>query len=100
MAKRKTTTGGSVQLQPKVKERATVRAKTAAGIVAAVPSVAAQLRQAISQAEAGGLTRYRIAKLSGISLSIVSRLMNGQTVPTLATAERLAGAIGRRVVLQ
>ena len=63
MPKRKATaTGGRVQRQPQAGKRGTVRVVASVGIVAAVPSVAAQLRQAIAQAEAAGVTRYRIAK--------------------------------------
>jgi transcriptional regulator with XRE-family HTH domain len=60
-------------------------------------STADQLRQAI---ERSGLTRYRVAKLSGISEAVLSRFANAQTDLTLANTDKLCAALGLRVVLK
>lgn len=57
------------------------------------------LRRAIRQAERRGLTRYAIAKRTGLSQAMLSRFMAGENAPKLDTAERIAKAIGRRLVL-
>ena len=62
-------------------------------------SVADELRQAIAQAERRGVTRYRIAKETGLSQAMLSRFVAGENVPKLDTVERIAKAIGRRLVL-
>jgi transcriptional regulator with XRE-family HTH domain len=62
-------------------------------------SVADDLRRAIAQAEKRGMTRYAIAKATGLSQAMLSRFMAGENVPKLDTAERIAKAIGRRLVL-
>ena len=59
-------------------------------------SVADQLRRAVA---ASRLTAYRLAIVAGLPESTVSRLKHGVT-PTLHTAERLARALGYRLVLK
>ena len=59
-------------------------------------SIGEQLKRAIEQAERRGLTRYQIAKLSGISEGQLSRLFNGTVTPRTDTAERIAAALGYR----
>ncbi|MCG3179811.1 MAG: hypothetical protein BIFFINMI_02156 [Phycisphaerae bacterium] len=56
-------------------------------------TLADRLIQEIRRAERGGLTRYRLAGLSGVSESQLSRIVNGQIVPTLTTAERIVNAL-------
>ena len=58
-----------------------------------------QLRQTIRRAEKRGVSRYRIARLSGVSEGQLSRLMHGSVVPRLDSAERIARAIGCKIVI-
>ena len=92
MAKNKTATGGSVKRQPQAKERPSGRTVASGGIVA-------ELRQAIAQAEKSGKSRYRIAKDAGIRYPMLRRLADGENVPRLDTAEKIAAAIGLRLRL-
>jgi transcriptional regulator with XRE-family HTH domain len=48
---------------------------------------------------ADGRTRYRIAQDSGVSAAILSRLVNGHRGVTIETAERLADALGHKIVM-
>jgi DNA-binding phage protein len=64
-----------------------------------VTSIVAKLRKAIATAERRGVSRYRIAKLAGIVQSQVHRIADGERVPTLDTAARIAAAIGYRLAL-
>jgi len=58
-----------------------------------------QLLKAIRDAEKAGVTRYQISKLSGVSQAQICRMMQGQRLPRLDTAERLANAIGMKLIL-
>lgn len=49
---------------------------------------------------ASGLSGYRLAQMSGLPESTVSRLKRGLFTPTLHTAERLARALGCELVLK
>lgn len=60
--------------------------------------IVAELRQAIRQAERRGVIRAKIAKTTGVSEAALSRFVAG-SVPGLDTAERIAKAIGRPLVL-
>lgn len=62
-------------------------------------SVAEELRLAIAQAERSGMTRYAIAKATGMPQSQIGRVASGETVPKLDTAERIASAIGYRLTI-
>ncbi len=62
-------------------------------------TIVTELRQAIRAAECRGVTRYRIAKISGLSQGMLSRFMAGENQPRLDTAGRLALAVGKRLVL-
>ncbi len=62
-------------------------------------NISAQLRKAIEQAERRGITRYAIAKQTGLSQGMLSRFMGGENTPKLETAERIAKAIGLRLAL-
>ena len=62
-------------------------------------SIADQLRRAIHRAERRGITRYRISQRSGISQAQLSRLMSRQVAPRIDTAERIAQALGYRIML-
>jgi len=55
------------------------------------------IRKAI---KAGGVTRYRIAKDTGVSQSQLSRLMIGERGLSIEALERLADYLGLRIVLQ
>ena len=46
-----------------------------------------QLRELIDQA---GISRYRLAKLSGVSQGVISHFMNGERSLTLTTVAKLA----------
>ena len=50
-----------------------------------------QLRQAIL---ASGLSRYRLAKMTGVANAILSNFVNGHRSLTLTTAAKLARALG------
>jgi len=54
-----------------------------------------QLRQAIA---ATGLSRYQIAKQSGVSQQVIGRFLKCERSLTLKSAERLGGAVGLMVV--
>ena len=66
--------------------------KTSKGIVD-------ELRKAIRAAERQGITRYRIAKLTGMPQSQVGRIASGETEPLLSSAERICKAIGVKLVI-
>ena len=51
-------------------------------------------------AETRGLTRYRIAQVSGVSQAQLSKLLLQQRIPRLDTAEKIAQAIGCRLSIQ
>ena len=44
-----------------------------------------------------GMTQEQLCEAAGISLDAVSRIEGGSRVPTLATAEKLASALGVRL---
>ena len=56
-----------------------------------------QLRQAVKGC---GLTRYRIAKQIGVSESLLSRFMSGESGLSFAVLDRLAALIGLGVVVK
>lgn len=62
-------------------------------------SIDEELRHAIRSAEKRGITRYRIAQISGVSAGQLSRLMSGEVTPRLATAEKIADAIGYTITI-
>jgi transcriptional regulator with XRE-family HTH domain len=62
-------------------------------------NVAEQLRKAIALAERKGQSRYAIAKAAGIRYSMLVRIAEGENLPRIDTAEKLASAIGRRLTL-
>ena len=47
-----------------------------------------------------GLSRYEIAKKTGVSQSVLSRFMSGETGMTLATLERIAPLLGLEIVIR
>ena len=59
-------------------------------------SIADGLRRAIKRS---GMSRYRVAQLSGISEAVLSRFASGQTDLTMENADKLCAALGLRVVL-
>jgi plasmid maintenance system antidote protein VapI len=56
-----------------------------------------QIRQAIAASE---LTRYRIAQLSGVPQSTLSKFVNGKGGLTLDTLDRLSAVMGLGVVVE
>ena len=62
-------------------------------------SIVEQLRAAIAQAEKAGTTRYRLAKISGLSEAVLSRFVNGKTRLHLDTAETIAAALNLKLSL-
>ena len=62
-------------------------------------SAVEQLRRAIRQAERRGVTRGAIAKLAKMQRSQLTRIATGETEPLLGNAERIANAIGYRLIL-
>ena len=60
-----------------------------------------QLRREIRRAEKRGISRYRIAKLSGVGQATLCRFMSGTLLKMqVETAEKLAGALELRIVLE
>jgi len=55
-----------------------------------------QLRQAIARS---GLSQYRLAKLSGIQQSQLSRFMNGERGLSIEGIEKICELIGARLVV-
>lgn len=56
--------------------------------------IVAELREAIAQAQAAGVTRYAIAKRAGIAPIVLARIADGERGMKLETAERIADALG------
>lgn len=65
-----------------------------------VRPVADQLRTAIRRAERRGISRYQIAQRSGVSEAQLSRLVHGTHLPRIDTAERMAKALGCRLIVK
>ena len=62
---------------------------------------AAQLGRVLAQARAAvGLTQCDLAKRSGIKQEVISRIERGKANPTMKTLERLAEALGKKLVLR
>jgi transcriptional regulator with XRE-family HTH domain len=62
-------------------------------------SITDELRAAIRAAEKRGITRYQIAKESGVRHSAIGRIAIGENIPRLDTAEKIAKAIGLRLTI-
>jgi transcriptional regulator with XRE-family HTH domain len=62
-------------------------------------NIADELRKAIARAERAGQTQYAIAKAAGMPQSQVKRVAEGQSDPTLRTAERIALAVGCKLTI-
>lgn len=60
--------------------------------------ITAALRNAIRQAERGGMTQYEIAKLSGLPRSQLTRILDGR-IPRLDTAERICRVINCQMLI-
>ena len=58
------------------------------------------IRTALKRAEAGGITRYRIAKETGISQAALSRFVNGEQGLGVDLVERLAIYLGLEIVIR
>ncbi len=64
------------------------------------PKLAKALAEAVRRHEFAGESRYGLARRSGVSQSQLSRLVRGlRTALQIGTAERLADAMGYRIVL-
>lgn len=53
----------------------------------------------IALREAQGWSRYRLAKLCGVSAAHLGRLEAGAREPSLAVAQRIADALGQRLAV-
>ncbi len=62
-------------------------------------SITQRLRTAIAQAEKHGQSRYAIAKAAQIRYGQLCRIAEGENLPRLDTAEKIAKAIGLRLEL-
>ena len=58
------------------------------------PDIAEQLRQAILQAD---VSRYALSGISGVAQAVLSRFVNGKRSITLATASKIAEALGLEI---
>jgi DNA-binding phage protein len=62
-------------------------------------SATGQLRKAIASAEKEGMTRSKIAATAGMPRSQVKRVADGDTIPTMETAERIAKAVNHQIIV-
>ena len=53
----------------------------------------------ISTRSAANLTQKQLAQRSGVSQSNISKIENGNYQPSLSTLKRIAGALGKRLVV-
>jgi len=67
--------------------------------MAKTKSIAGELRAAIRAAEQRGVTRYQIAKTAGMRHIVLARVADGEAIPRLDTAEKIATAMGLRLKL-
>jgi predicted transcriptional regulator len=58
-----------------------------------------QLRDAIAKAQKAGTSQYQLAKMAGISASHMQKIADGEVIPQLSTAARVATAIGLKFSL-
>jgi hypothetical protein len=66
-------------------------------------SLADRVRDEVRKAEGRGVTAYRLCKLSGVNDGTLCRFMRrsqGAKDPRASTLEKLAAAMGFRIVLQ
>ena len=62
-------------------------------------SLVERLKDEIRKAEKRGLTRYRIAQISGVSQGQLSKIVSGKIVPKLDTAEKIIRALGKKILI-
>jgi DNA-binding XRE family transcriptional regulator len=62
-------------------------------------NVTDQLIKAIREAEKQGVTRYRIAQISGVSEALLCRLVKGNYHIQLETAEKISDALEFRIIM-
>jgi DNA-binding phage protein len=87
--------------RPQEHQRNAARAMIARGQLSSYAHDVAKLLDAIRrEIERSGLTRYRIAKESGVSAGQLSRLVNNERGMTLDTVERLVDYLGLEVVIR
>ena len=53
----------------------------------------------ISDRSAANLTQKQLAQRSGVSQANISKIENGNYQPSLSTLKRIAGALGKRLVV-
>ena len=53
----------------------------------------------ISARSAANLTQKQVAQRSGVSQANISKIENGNYQPSLSTLKRIAGALGKRLVV-
>ena len=54
----------------------------------------------ISARSAANLTQKQLAQRSGVSQANISKIENGNYQPSLSTLKRIAGALGKRLVVR
>ena len=59
-----------------------------------------KLAAAIAEAERRGVTRYAIARDSGVNKNTIANIAEGRTIPRLDTAEKIAGVLGLTVTIE
>ncbi len=79
------------------RKRGTVRTATAGGHPGA--GIVAELRRAIAEAEKLGTSRAMMAAAAGMPRAMIYRIADGETLPRIDTAERLANAMGLQLRL-
>ncbi len=62
-------------------------------------TITKQLLKAIRDGKKRGMTRYQIAKVSGVSQAQLTRLMQGKQLLRMDTAERIAEALELKIIL-
>jgi transcriptional regulator with XRE-family HTH domain len=64
---------------------------------ASMASLSDGVRKAIREC---GMTRYEIAKRSGVGQGVLSRFMHGQNALTLTTLDKLADVLGLELIVR
>jgi plasmid maintenance system antidote protein VapI len=58
-----------------------------------------ELRGAITKAERQGLTRYKLAQVSGVEQAVLSKLVRGMKGIRLDTAQKIVKGLGKRLAI-
>jgi plasmid maintenance system antidote protein VapI len=62
-------------------------------------TIVKQLQRAVRAGERGGMTRYKLAQVSGVEQAVLSKLVHGTRIVRLDTAEKIVKALGKRLAI-